>query len=138
MRFFILALALIFSFSLFAKQLTDEELYEKAQKLEKEVVDLDGKVKKMNLEVALMNDVVSNRPSRIPAAEIPAGDKGKPIIDIDKFKESMKKLSKTDLKNKIKEKENDAAERGKTLARLKREREEIFRQIKFRVRGMKQ
>lgn len=120
-----------------ADYVSDEELYRKAVTIEVAVKEMDQRIKQLEIEYALMNDVLKGLPTRIPASEIPLNKKGNPIVKIEKFKDTMRKVRKRELRIKIQEHLDEVKERKKTLARLKKERDHIFHTIKVRVRGMR-
>ena len=119
----------------FSKYVTDEELYKKAFGLEKAVKEVGLRIEKLKIELTLMIDVSKRRTSRIPASQIPLSTRGKPVVDIDKFKENLKKITRRELRVKVRDHEDEIRERKKTLTRLKEDRKEIFRLIRYRVRG---
>jgi len=138
---FLWSLSFVFVFqsliNLYAAQVTDEELYKKAVAIEGAIKEMEIHLEKLHIELTLMRDVLKGLPTRLPASEIPMNTKGKPVVVIEKFKESMKKLRHQELQVKIKEHNEEVDEREKTLARLKKERDEIFQIIKMRVRNMR-
>ena len=135
---YLIVLAVLGGFNgISAQRVSDEDLYKKAVTLENAVSDMDLHIKKLAIELSLMVDVLKGLPTRMPASEIPINPKGKPVVDIDGFKESMSKVRKKELNAKINDHRDEISERNKTLTRLKNEREEIFNTIRTRVKNMR-
>jgi hypothetical protein len=120
-----------------AEYLSDEALYKKAVGIEEAVKLMELHLKKLSIELTIMSDVYHGSPTRFPASRIPNNDKGKPVVVIPKFRASMTKFPKRTIKSKMNDHKDEMNERKKTLTRLKKEREEIFRLIQYRVRGMR-